>query len=66
MTEHKPCPFCGSEKVNAVEGGLGEFMSIRCPDCHANGPFVYSPMYPTYRDSVARAWELWDERAEDC
>lgn len=40
----RPCPFCGSTNLirSARQSGIGYEMHIRCKDCGATGPHVYT------------------------
>ena len=42
----KPCPFCGSNELKrcAKQSGVGYETYIRCKDCNAQGPKVYSDL----------------------
>lgn len=59
----KPCPFCGSKKVNLWQ----EFdvVYVVCVDCQADGPRCYfSQFFPKY-NAKEEAALLWNERAGD-
>ena len=48
----KPCPFCGSESVEAEKSGSKNDRStgyIECTFCYCRGPFDYS-------DQAEKAW----------
>lgn len=51
MEELKPCPFCGSSRVEVV----GHFPFVRCKECEAETD--------NYDDKEAAA-EAWNTRAE--
>lgn len=36
MTELKPCPFCGGERINTTVDYFNKKFAIWCEDCHAN------------------------------
>lgn len=56
--EHKPCPFCMSERVLIVEGSNFRWERVQCIDCGACGP-------ETQQINASSVWELWDNRAGD-
>lgn len=53
MTDkHKPCPFCGSNKL----GPNYVWTNVECENCGAQGPYIDENMdWPI-------AFELWDKR----
>ena len=56
MTELKPCPFCGGERLlEAMQKpvGAGEYFMIKCADCSAE----------ITRTSKRKAVEAWNRRA---
>ena len=54
MNELKPCPFCGSERVNVAEV-VGDFFAI-CGACGAQGK---------QKATIREAVEAWNRRAGD-
>lgn len=65
----KPCPFCGSEKVDVVEGSTFRWRAATCADCGAIGPEV---RVQTHGTGTREEWEnkahsdavaAWNERA---
>lgn len=42
----QPCPFCGSTELkrSAKQKGTGYETYIRCKDCGAHGPHVYTDL----------------------
>ncbi|MBQ7577610.1 MAG: Lar family restriction alleviation protein [Synergistaceae bacterium] len=52
----KPCPFCGSEKVELYRDGKGDYF-INCKNCMC----LVSGFYRTKRESL----QVWNTRAED-
>jgi len=54
MSEHKPCPFCGSQQIIALTCGKNHW--CRCDDCCA---------VSTFGTTEKEAWAAWDRRADD-
>lgn len=54
MSELKPCPFCGSERVNVAEI-VGDFFAV-CGNCGAQGK---------QRATISDAIGAWNRRAGD-
>lgn len=76
MTELKPCPFCGNDKLkidkkSVLDGynGLGERVdrhtySVRCNICYARGPTVGGRIVKeseSYRFTGLPVWATTDE-----
>lgn len=60
MTELKPCPFCGSDSVTTITGGvLGNSYSVTCMDCHVWVDHIEDRM------SEEEAIELWNRRVKE-
>jgi Lar family restriction alleviation protein len=51
VTDHKPCPFCGSLNLETTGDDNNDW--ITCEACGAEGPVAYN---------LTEAWRLWDER----
>ena len=72
MSELKPCPFCGSNKVKLVKkktkykGHNAYVASVRCNCCHARGGTVtnLTVPYAVKEDVEYRAFKLWNMRGE--
>jgi hypothetical protein len=80
MSEHKPCPFCGSDGEDLRIGVDGEDEGgcyVYCDRCDAQGPRIEPPSgeswltswgYTAYAeatpDAIDAAWAAWDQRAE--
>lgn len=47
MVHLKPCPFCGSTRVNFIDDWYdsedGDQMVVHCPDCSANSKMIQRP-----------------------
>ena len=58
MSELKPCPFCGSERVGVAETAYGNYMNIWfftvCDECGARSK--------AFRDGD-KASDAWNRRA---
>lgn len=55
----KPCPFCGSSKLEEVRFlGTEWTQQVRCRSCNAGGPYREKN-----GDCNTLAYELWDERS---
>lgn len=55
---HKPCPFCGSTKVDEQSYFSNpDYTVVYCESCKAQGPKA------TDRNNWEEAWKLWDERS---
>ena len=52
-SEHRPCPFCESERLYTDEVFMGDVVIwiVCCQECQAEGPVGLSE---------AAAWRLWD------
>jgi Lar family restriction alleviation protein len=71
MKELKPCPFCGSEKLDVsdktttISWKRKRHVSIYCKYCNSYGPRVLS-QEEDYRhavkESIIKAKELWNRR----
>lgn len=60
-----PCPFCGSENVNVVEGSTSRWRVAECAECGARGPegrWIYNEPDPD-ASARARVLKVWDTRA---
>lgn len=55
MEKLKPCPFCGSEKVELL-AGVG-FSWVRCFGCGAQSGVVF-----TTKEDTIKAWNGWGRR----
>ena len=58
MTNLKPCPFCGGDKIlEAMQKPVsaGEYFMIKCADCSCE----------ITRTSRRKAVEAWNRRVED-
>lgn len=65
MTEHKPCPFCGSTDLYAEHGDM-DCTYVKCNMCFAGGP----PLIEAWTDmdegeAEQKAFALWDRRPYD-
>ena len=66
MTEIKPCPFCGSNKVKVI--GNDYFMRVVCDNCEVAGPLIklydIRPfrIIKTKRAGKKEAIEIWNDR----
>jgi Lar family restriction alleviation protein len=69
MTELKPCPFCGSTKVDIVDGSTFRWAAAECSECGARAGEVRIPSYDkgTYEARIEKARqdaiEEWNTRA---
>ena len=74
-TELKPCPFCGSDKVN-VEGKRKKELSyeglerityaVRCNKCHARGGTASGYIRNSFYRLTERGLELMETVSEIC
>jgi Lar family restriction alleviation protein len=68
MTEPKPCPFCGSTKVEIVDGSSFRWVAAECSECGARSGEVRIPSYAngTPDERIAKATqaaiEEWNTR----
>lgn len=54
ISEHKPCPFCGSDRAKPeTESQLFDSYAICCRVCFSEGPTAAN---------INDAWEYWDKR----
>jgi Lar family restriction alleviation protein len=51
----KPCPFCGQESLEILDGMFTSEIVVECPNCKAEGP---------HASSEAEAIALWDARVD--
>jgi Lar family restriction alleviation protein len=63
MSEHKACPFCGSEN-SYIDGDYGYNVFVSCDDCSASGPPILIGSEDNEEDLNERAWSAWNHRAE--
>lgn len=60
--ELKPCPFCGSDKVEVWDDG--SFIYVLCDNCRTSSSYLY---YQNTREESKRTQEVikaWNTRAE--
>ena len=63
MSEHKPCPFCGS-----CDLGMGceyDYRYVVCANCQASGPWVAPAgvaVFSSEHDN--QTWYAWDTRED--
>jgi Lar family restriction alleviation protein len=59
MTDHKPCPFCGSDDIFAIDDEYGNPLlrpwRIECESCETRGPSA---------ETEDEAWDKWDNRED--
>lgn len=55
-SEYKPCPFCGSEKINIKALSSGGWHSVECSSCHVSTPFF---------ETLASAAKVWNRRENE-
>lgn len=66
----KPCPFCGSTKVQVEDGDTFRWRMTVCQECGAQGPEVRCQttgegnMHDWDADARVRAIEEWNKRSE--
>lgn len=67
MTEHKPCPFCGSKDGQAMVLTGFQFHSahVTCGNCGAQGPECTAKGRNSYKEAVNGAWDCWDNRPRE-
>ena len=53
--ELKPCPFCGSKRINVIID-THDYYLIGCHDCHTEGPQAN-----TVHEAIAK----WNERTDN-
>ena len=70
MSELKPCPFCGSDKVKVLNGASwmiekyrGKVRSVTCLECGVNGG-IFTMVSLTEKQAVNRAIKSWNRRAD--
>lgn len=68
MNDRKPCPFCGSRRLDyeplAVHNATRETVMayVNCLDCGADGPDGIGRLS---EETEAAAWDLWNRRADN-
>lgn len=55
MSELKPCPFCGSEKVSTL-GQTNENVIIVCSDCWASVGDILNGDCPLNENDAIKLW----------
>ncbi len=64
MTDLKPCPFCGSTKLELAEVADPGYLSVDCLGCLAEGPKTYIEDHPPGTDVDTLAVAAWNERSQ--
>lgn len=71
MTKFKPCPFCGSKRLDFEQdnydsgGGWGQDeVFVCCLDCGAHGPRADQPNHKGKAKARALVKELWNKRSK--
>jgi hypothetical protein len=71
MSEHRPCPFCGSTDVIIADGTTFRWLTTMCQACAAQGPEVRiqttgdgNPVQWRAK-ATKRAWSEWDKRYKE-
>ncbi len=62
----KPCPFCGSQKINIVADSTYNEVAFRvsCAECHASARRFKRKGLPDFM-MIRQAFEPWNRRASD-
>jgi Lar family restriction alleviation protein len=64
MTEPKPCPFCGCEKIQEwMDGAYSFYGRMVCTDCGSQGPEVNTHLRNAAHWREAAITE-WNRRAD--
>ena len=65
MSEIKPCPFCGSDKVTVIEGSTSRWCVAQCAECGAQSGEVRKecPVSSVQTGDMRKAIEEWNARA---